>query len=124
MEQKLILKVADWADSAFDIQSKLAKTTFPEWFSETLYYALSLKYEIAGYEQGIVFEGNILNASHNNTEENFLTNLRRLFYLFANHNSDRVTVTVEKGEYVKGRPINVKVKTIEFTPKKIGTDDI
>lgn len=124
MEQKLILKAVDWADGAFDIQSKLAKTTFQKWFSETLCYALSLKYEIAGYEQGIVFEGGILNTSDNNAAENFLTNLRHLFNLFANHNSDRVTVTVEKGEYVKGRPINVKVKTIEFTPKKIGTDDI
>lgn len=124
MEQKLILKVTDIADSAFDIQSKLTKTTFPEWFSETLCYALSLKYEIAGYEQGIVFEGSILNTSNNSTEEKFLTNLRHLFNLFANHNSDRVTVTVEKEEYVKGRPINVKVKTIEFTPKKIGTDDV
>lgn len=124
MEQKLILKAVDIADSAFDIQSKLAKTTFPEWFAETLCYALSLKYEIAGYEQGIVFEGSILNASDNSTEENFLTNLRHLFNLFADHGSDSVTVTVEKGEYVKGRPINVKVKTIEFIPKKIGTDDV
>lgn len=124
MEQTITLKATDWVEGAYDIQSRLAKKTFPEWFSETLWYALSLKYAIAGSEQGVTLECDEFKTSYKNVEENFLTNLRRLLSIFAQNNSEYVIVTVEKGECVKARPINVKVKKIDFIPKETGTDDV
>lgn len=124
MEQKIILKAVDWAEGAFDIQNRIANTTFSNWAWHSLAEALTLKYEKGGYENGIVLIGNNSMDFANDDNQNFLLNLRHLLSIFADHGSDSVTVTVEKGEYVKGRPINVKVKTIEFIPKKIGTDDV
>lgn len=119
-----MLKAVDWSEAAFEIQNRIANTTFSNWAWHSLAEALTQKYEAGGYENGIVLIGDKSLGFSDDRSAKFLTNLRHLLSIFADHNSESVTVMVEKGEYVKTRPIIVKVKTIEFIPKKIGTDDV